>query len=86
LIFYQQQRSLGWYEYEWAVKLKSKGMPSVKKETVTSSLYAMIRAAIISLLAVIMSKTKPITWPKALWKVLFLKTLFLGRTNQRLIT
>jgi hypothetical protein len=59
-------------------------VPSVKRETVTFSLYAMISAAIISLMAVIMSKTKPIIWLKALWKGLSENSIF-GAYESRIV-
>jgi hypothetical protein len=69
-------------QYAWAVKLKSKGMPAVKKQLVGEPLYAMIGAAILSLMGVIMSRTRPITRVKALSKVLF-KNFIFGVKNQR---
>lgn len=63
-------------KYEWALDLKAKGMPFVRKETDNASVLQMVGSAIVALLAVIMSKTQPITRLKVLCRVIFGGYLF----------
>ncbi len=63
-------------DYEWAYKLKLKGMPTIKKETRMASIVEMVGAAIVSLMAVIMYKTQPITRLRAICMALFGSFIF----------
>lgn len=47
-------------KYEWALSLKSKGMPNIKKEKCPILIVQMVGAAIFCIMAVIMKGTKPI--------------------------
>jgi hypothetical protein len=58
-------------QYERAIPLKSKGMPFIKKETNPSRVIEMVCASIIAVLAVVMSKTRPVTHLKVVYKALF---------------
>lgn len=71
-------------KHEWALALKSKGMPFIKKETNPTSIIAMVSAAICALLAVIMQKTRSVTHLKVVCKVLFESFVF-GYHETRLV-
>jgi len=71
-----EESTLKGSKYEWALALKSKGMPCIKKEKDPASMLSMVSAAICAVMAVIMSKTRNVTRLKVVCKVLFEMFLF----------
>ncbi len=63
-------------KYDWALSLKSKGMPNVKKEKCLILIVQMVGAAIFCIMAVIMKGTKTINQLKAVCRALFESFIF----------
>jgi hypothetical protein len=58
-------------KHKWAITLKSKGMPFLKKEINPASIIEMVSAANFAVLVVIMSRTRPIIRLKVVCMALF---------------
>lgn len=71
-----QVQQLKGSDYEWAVALKRKGFPAIKKEAIGADLTLMVSNALLALMAVVMAYTKPINRLRILVKVLFQNFIF----------
>lgn len=63
-------------EFEWALALKSKGTPQVRKETKKEAIVDMVGAAIVASMAVVMMYTKPFNHLNAVCRALFESFIF----------